>query len=70
MATKQKAIPRLKGASHRIESALLKEAVIGYDENQTQRSLQLKGLGLKCAQAHQIKMEVDKTIRLFNYKKK
>ena len=44
MATKQKAIPRLKGASHRIESALLKEAVIGYDENQTPRSLQLKGL--------------------------
>ena len=70
MATKLKETPKLKGASHRIEAGFLKEAVIGYDENKTPRSLQIKGLGLKCAQAHQIKMEVDKTIRLFNYKKK
>lgn len=70
MATKFKQVPKLKGKSHHVFAGSFQEPMISYDETNTPCSLQIKGLGLKCAQAHQIKMEVDKTIRLFNYKKK
>ena len=70
MATKLKTTPKLKGASHRVFAGNFQEPVIGYDEKNNTKSLQIKGLGLNHAHAYQIKMEVDKTIRLFNYKKK
>ena len=70
MATNRKLTPKLKGASHRVFAGDMMAPVIDFDHKNQPRSLQIKGLGMKHASAFQIKMEVDKTIRLFNYKKK
>ena len=70
MAIKSKTPLKLKGASHRIFADSAMNPVVEYDKNNKVRSLQIKGLGMNHEAAYQIKLEVDKTMRLFNYKKK
>lgn len=70
MVTKVGNMPRIKGKSHHVGADFGIEPVISYDQNKKPKTLQLKGLGMNHASAYQIKMEVDRTVRLFNYKKK
>lgn len=70
MVTKLGNVPKLKGKSHRVGAEFVSDPVLSYDKNKRPKTLQIQGVGMNHSSAYQIKMEVDKTIRLFNYKKK